>query len=73
MTAKQIIDMGLAKRGISKGELARQLGWSRQLLSTRMNTGKFSVEEWESIANAIGAEIQIAFLFDDGIKVGLVK
>ena len=50
MTAKQLVDMALAYAGMSKSELARRLNWSPQLLSKRLNTGKFSVEEWCVIA-----------------------
>lgn len=66
MTAKQLVDMALAYAGMSKSELARRLNWSPQLLSKRLNTGKFSVEEWCVIAKAIGAEPHIGFVFPDG-------
>ena len=66
MTTKQLIDMAIAYAGMSKADLARKLGWSPQTLSNRINTGKFSVEEWEQIAEAIGAEGHITFTFPDG-------
>lgn len=71
MTARKIIEMGLAYAGVSNAELARRLGWSAQLLNKRMNTGKFSVEEWEQIAKAIGATATIGFAFPDGRNVGI--
>lgn len=71
MTARKIIEMGLAYAGVSNAELARRLGWSAQLLNKRMNTGKFSVEEWEQIAKAIGATATISFAFPDGRSVGI--
>ena len=43
MTAKQIVEMGVAYAGITNSELARRLGWSPQLLNKRINTGKFTV------------------------------
>ena len=46
MTAKQVIEMAVVYAGISNSELARRLGWSPQLLNKRLNTGKFTVEEW---------------------------
>ena len=55
MTARQIVEMALAYKGMDKAELARNLGWSAQLLNKRLNTGKFSVEEWQAIGEAIGA------------------
>ena len=66
MTAKQVVSMGLAYAGITNTELADRLGWTRQLLSNRLRTGKFSVEEWEKIAEALGATLHIGFDFPDG-------
>ena len=71
MTAKQIVDMGVAYAGISASELARRLGWSPQLLSKRITTGKFTVEEWAKIAAALGATATIGFTFPDGHNVGI--
>ncbi len=71
MTAKQIVEMGVAYAGITNSELARRLDWSPQLLNKRINTGKFTVEEWEKIASALGAKANICFSFPDGHNVGL--
>ncbi|MBQ1434606.1 MAG: winged helix-turn-helix transcriptional regulator [Clostridia bacterium] len=65
MTARQLIEMGIAYAGITNSELARRLGWSPQLLNKRLNTGKFTVEEWRTIAQALGATMRIGFLFPD--------
>lgn len=66
MTARQVIEMATAYCGISNSELARRLGWSPQLLNKRLNTGKFTVEEWEKIGEAMGAIAKVAFTFPDG-------
>jgi len=66
MTARQIIEMGVAYAGITNAELARRLEWSPQLLNKRLNTGKFSVEEWMRIGEALGAHAHIGFRFPDG-------
>ena len=66
MNVKQIIDLGTAYAGINNSELARRLGWTPQILSNRMKTGKFSVQEWEAIAKALGAELRLGFKFPDG-------
>ncbi len=71
MTARQIVEMGTAYCGITNSELARRLGWSPQLLNKRLNTGKFTVEEWELIAKALGADISIGFKFPGGKTAGL--
>lgn len=69
MTVKQLIDMALAYKGMSKSDLARLLGWSPQLLNKRINTGKLSLEEWQKIGEAIGATAKISFLFPDGKEI----
>lgn len=69
MTARQVIEMKLAYAGVSNSELARRLGWSPQLLNKRLNTGKFTVEEWEKIGEALGAKVEIVFRFSDGTEI----
>ena len=69
MTARQVVEMALAYKGMSNADLARALGWSPQLMNKRLNTGKFSVEEWELIGNAIGAKAKIVFRFEDGTEI----
>lgn len=69
MTAKQLIEMGVAYAQITNAELARRLGWSPQLLNKRLNTGKFTVEEWEMIAQALGAKVRMGFTFPDGKEI----
>lgn len=71
MTARQIVEMAVAYCGITNAELARRLDWSPQLLNKRLNTGKFTVSEWQLIASALGASVKICFSFPDGRSVGL--
>ena len=66
MTARQIIETGVAYARITNSELGRRLGWSPQLLNKRLNTGTFTVEEWEKIAEALGAKLLLGFSFPDG-------
>lgn len=66
MTVKQLIDMACAYSGISKADLARKAGWSPQSLSNRISTGKFSMEDWKTIGDALGAEVKILIEFPDG-------
>lgn len=70
MTAKQLVDMAVAYCGITNAELARRLGWSPQLLNKRLNTGKFTLDEWHAIAEAMGAQSRIIFSFSDGTEIG---
>ena len=53
MTAQQIIEMAVGYRHISKAELARRMGWSPQLLGKRLKTAKFTIDEWEALANQL--------------------
>mgnify|MGYP002625573105 CR=1 FL=1 len=69
MNARQVVEIGLIKAGMKKTALAEKLGWSPQLLNKRLNTGKLSVEEWETIAHALGAELVIEFKFPDRKEV----
>ena len=69
MTARQVVEMAAAYAGITKAELARRLGWSPQLLNKRLNTGKFTVDEWEQIGAAVGAKARIGFIFPDGREI----
>lgn len=70
MEAKQIVEMALAYKGIPNAELARRLDWSPQLLNKRLNTGKFTVDEWEMIGKAIGADPKVvSFRFPDGTVI----
>jgi hypothetical protein len=71
LTAQQIIEMAVGYRHISKAELARRMGWSPQLLGKRLKTAKFTIDEWEALAKALGGEFQYGFTFDDGTKIGL--
>jgi len=66
MDARKLIEMALAYKGMSNSELARALGWSPQSLNQRLNTGKFTMEEWGAIAAAMGAKVRVAFSFADG-------
>lgn len=69
MTAKQVVEMAVAYTGITNSELARRLGWSPQLLNKRLNTGKFTVEEWVQIGEALGAKARVGFDFPDGKEI----
>lgn len=71
MTAKKIISIGLAYAGITQAELAARLEWSPQTMSNRLITGKFTLEEWQRIAAALGADLLIGFQFPDGKSVTL--
>lgn len=54
---------------MSEADLARKLGKSPQAFGQRMKTGKFSSEDLESIAAALGATIKVTFTFPDGTEI----
>ena len=69
MTVQQKIKLALAYSNVSESELARRFGSSPQAFNQRMKTGKFTAEDLEKIAEAIGAKYFFGFEFDDGTKV----
>lgn len=62
MVALDIADM-------TQAELAKKMGMSAPALNQRLKTGKFSDEDFQSIATALGAEYKSGFYFPDGNKV----
>lgn len=69
MTNAQKIKMALAFIGMSESELARKLGTTPQAFNQRMKTDKFSTDELDRIASALGAKYVAAFEFPDGTKI----
>ena len=68
-TAKQLISSACATAGITQAELGKRLGFSSAAFSHRIKTGKFSNEEWNAIAEALGATAQLTITFPDGNMV----
>jgi len=54
--------------GVSVAELARRINTSPQNLNQRLKVGRFSTEELERMAQALGAEFRLEFIFPDGSK-----
>ena len=69
MTIPQKIKMALAYKSMSESELARAIGTSPQAFNQRMKTDKFSTEDMEKIAAALGAKYFFGFEFEDGTKI----
>ena len=66
---KHKIEVACEIAGISVTELARRIGVSQQSIYKRLVTGKFTQEELERMASALGAEYKSGFYFPDGNKV----
>lgn len=69
ITIQQKIMVALNIAGMTQAELAEKLGTSPQALNKRLKTGKFSDEDFNSIAKALGCEYRSGFYFKDGNKV----
>lgn len=69
VTAKQLIEMSLGYAGLSQRQLADNLGCTPQTLNNRIKTGRFTLEEWQQIAQAMGATLDIHMVFPDGKRV----
>lgn len=55
--------------GVSVSELARRIGTTPQNMSQRLRVGRFSAEELEAVAKALGAEYKAEFIFPNGERV----
>ena len=69
MTIKQKIEMACIISGITQTELAKRIGMSQQNLSKRLKTGKFSDQELQAMAKALGCKYFAGFEFPDGTKI----
>ena len=69
LSIQQKIEMACTVVGISKTELGKRLGMTQSAFSQRLKTGKFSDEDFEKMAKALGAEYFSGFKFSDGTMV----
>lgn len=61
-TVSQIIEKALVEARITKTQLAEKLSMSPQALYQRLKTGKFSYQELQAIAEAMGAKLELSFV-----------
>ncbi len=61
--------MACTVAGISKTELAKRIGMTQPAFSQRLKTGKFSDEDFNNIAKALGAKYYSGFDFPDGTRI----
>lgn len=69
MTLEQKINMALAYKGISQAALARAVNMSPANFNKRLKISKFSQEELEQIAAALGGVYTFGFEFPDGTRI----
>ncbi len=63
------IKTACAHAGISEAEVARRLDTTPQNFSKKSKTLCKKVEELDSLATAMGAELRLEFVFPDGFSV----
>ena len=61
--------MACTVAGISKTELAKRIGMTQPAFSQRLKTGKFSDEDFNNIAKALGAKYYSGFNFPEGTRI----
>ena len=59
--------------GKSEADMARIVGISRQSFNRRLQLNTISPDEMAKIAEALGAEYKVAFIFPDGNEVIMDK
>ena len=69
MSLARKVNTAAAYMGVSQAQVARSIGLSPANFNKRLSTGKFTIEELENIAKAIGAKYSSTFEFPDGFKV----
>lgn len=66
MSNAKLIKMALAYVGKSEAWLAREIGTTPAAFNQRMKTDKFTADEMQTIATALGAEYKASIAFPDG-------
>lgn len=66
ITVRDQIKAACDVSGISVTELGKRMGMSQQNFSKRLKVGKFSKEEYQQMAEILGAEFIFRFKFPDG-------
>lgn len=66
ITVKTQIKTACEIAGITLTELGNRMGMSQQNFSNRLKIGKFSKEEYETMASILGAKFIFQFEFPDG-------
>ena len=69
MTAKQLVSAAASYAGISRAEVARRIGTTPQQLDSKLKIGKLTLDDWEMIMNAIGADFKVTITFPDGREI----
>ncbi len=63
------IKLACTAADVSISELARRIGTTPQNLNQRLKVDKFTSEEIEKIAAALGCVFTVEFIFPDGTRI----
>ena len=69
INTQEKITRAMKKAKVNQTEIAKLFGVTQGTFSQRMKTGKFTQEEMNIIANALGAKYFSGFEFPDGEKI----
>ena len=69
MTISEQIKVLLVRCKVSEAELARRLGKSPQAINSKMKYKSFTIEELESIADALNVDFKRTFILQNGEEV----
>lgn len=69
MTISEQIKVLCVRNKISLAELARRLGNSPQSFSAKLKRESFSINELETIAEAVGARFERKFILNNGERI----
>lgn len=69
MDAERLIKTCCAAQGLTVSEVAEKFGTSQQNFSKRLKVGRFTLQEWESIAQCLGVQFDIGFILPDGRRI----
>lgn len=62
---KENLRLLLIKRNISKSELGRQLGISRQTMTTKLSKDNYNLKELIELSNILNCDIEVSFILKD--------
>ena len=61
--------MACVKANVKLKDIADKMGISSSVLTYRLNTGKFTIEEQQTVAEALGCKFVVKMVFDDGTEI----
>ena len=66
MNAERLVKATAAAQGLTLSQVAERFGTSQQNFSKRLHVGRFTLSEWEQIADALGCKLYFGFELPDG-------